>query len=258
MSRWLVIAVLALNAGCTTQRYLVLPTDTVVSPVLPESLAGQTWKLGDLSTRVEVSQVNQWGTTGSVASPNVDVDQLKEQLTARVRSTLMSQKGLGAVESPGVYSLEVELVMREAYGFGKGFWLGLGLEVGVLLAGAAAGLGVGTAINSGGREPLAPALGPSIGVLIATPLAIVAALLSDLGGVRGEYAATLTLRRRADRVPVATRHLTSGWKADYNGFGVPEKVAKFSGDAVPEFERVLVEGVKSMLLEVNEPLAIAR
>ncbi len=253
MSRWLVIAVLALTAGCTTQRYLVLPTDTLVSPVLPESLAGQTWKLGDLSTRVEVSQVNQWGTTASR-----NVDQLKEQLTARVRSTLMAQKGLGAVEGPGVYSLEVELVVREAYGLGKGFWLGLGLNTVVLLAGPAAGLGVGVAINSGGREPDAPYFGSSIGWAIAAPLAIVAALLTDLGGVRGEYAANLTLRRRADRVPVATRHLTSAWKADYNGFGVEEKIAKFSGDAVPEFERVLIEGVKSMLLEVNEPLATAR
>ena len=255
MSRWSVVILLTLT-GCTAERYLTLPHETVVSPALPESLAGQTWRLGDVSTRVEMASGAQWG---GGAAPNVDAEQLRTQLTKRITSTLNAQKGLGAIEGPALYQLEVELGAREVYGFGKGFALGIGLEAGILLAGAGAGAGIGVATRQpGSNEILAGTIGSQIGLLASLPVALVAALLCDLGGVRGEYTATLTLRRRSDRVPVSTRRLTSAWKADYNSFGVAEKVAKFSGDAVPEFERVLLEGVKSMLLEVNEPLAVAR
>ncbi|MDP3233679.1 MAG: hypothetical protein Q8N26_12945 [Myxococcales bacterium] len=255
MPRWSVVILLALT-GCTAQRYLTLPNETVVAPVLPESLAGQTWRLGEVTTRVEVASGNQWG---GAAATNVDVEQLRSQLTERIKSTLKAQKGLGAIEGPTLYQLEVELGARELYGLGKGFALGIGLEVGILLAGAGAGAGIGAATRQPGSDAsLAVLTGSQIGLAVALPVALLAALLCDIGGVRGEYTATLTLRRRSDRVPVATRRLTSAWRADYNGFAGAEKVAKFSGDAVPEFERVLLEGVKSMLLEVNEPLAVAR
>lgn len=255
MPRWSVVILLALT-GCTAQRYLTLPRETVVAPVLPESLAGQTWRLGEVTTRVEVASGNQ---SGTAAATNVDAERLRSQLTERITSTLLAQKRLGAVDGPALYQLEVELGVRELYGIGKGFALGLGIEAGVVVAGAGVGAGIGAATRQPGSDTgMAVLLGAELGALAALPVAIVVALLADLGGVRGEYTATLTLRRRSDRVPVATRRLTSAWRGDYNGYNAAEKIAKASGDAVPEFERVLLEGVKSMLLEVNEPLAVAR
>jgi hypothetical protein len=258
MSRWWLL-VGVLNVGCTAQRYLVLP-DPIGPEAAPTGLpADQTWRVGEVTTRVEVASQGMMGTAAQ--APNLDTEQLKRQLTERVRVSLGSQKNLGAVDQPpATYSLEVELGAREAYGFGKGLALGLGLEVGIMLAGAGAGLGIGTVIDNNSKNPssLGVVLGPSIGLLASLPIALIAALLTDIGGVRGEYTATLTLRRRSDRVPVATRRLSSTWQADYNGFGAAEKIAKASGSAVPEFERVILEGIKSMLLEVNEPLARAR
>ncbi|MDP1922759.1 MAG: hypothetical protein Q8L14_41335 [Myxococcales bacterium] len=256
MPRWSVVIFLALT-GCTAQqRYLILPNETVVAPLLPESLAGQTWRLGEVTTRVEVGSGGQWGTA---AATNIDAERLRSQLTERITSTLLSQKGLGAVAGPALYQLEVELGARELHGLGKGFALGLGLEAGVIVAGAGVGAGVGAATRQPGSDPATAALvGAPFGALAALPVAVFVALLADIGGVRGEYTATLTLRRRTDRVPVAIRRLSSVWRGDYSGYSGNEKTAKFAGDAVPEFERVLLEGVKSMLLEVNEPLALAR
>lgn len=258
MNRWLMV-LLSLTTGCTAQRYLTLPNErpatTTVS--LPEVVPGQTWRVGEISTRVEAASGMQgWGAGGAA---NLDTDQLKAQLTDRVRSTLTMATALGAIDGPAVYSLEVDLVAKELYGFGRGLPLGLALETGILLAGAGAGAGIGHAIDSSrGQDRLSAVFGMSIGLLAAIPAALLAAFATDLGAVRGEYGATLTLRRRADRVPVATRRLSSAWRTDYNAFGVEAKLAKQSGDAVLEFERVILEGVKSMLIEVNEPLATAR
>lgn len=194
----------------------------------------------------------------SAQATNYDAEKLRTQLTERVRSTLVAQKRLGAVENAATYTLEVELGTRELYGFGKGLPFGLALETGILLAGAGIGGFVGWTIDNGARrDSLTAITSASLGIAVAAPLAFLAAYATDSSRVRGEYTASLTLRRRSDRVPVATRRLISSWKADYSAFGAEQKVAKFAGDAVPEFERVLVEGVKSMLLELNEPLAAA-
>jgi hypothetical protein len=106
---------------------------------------------------------------------------------------------LGAIDGPAVYSLEVDLVAKELYGFGRGLPLGLALETGILLAGAAAG--IGHAIDSSrGQDRLSAVFGMSIGLLAAIPAALLAAFATDLGAVRGEYGATLTLRRRPELV----------------------------------------------------------
>ncbi|MBE2253730.1 MAG: hypothetical protein IAE78_29645 [Myxococcus sp.] len=250
MARWWILA-LAMSSGCTAQRYLILPEPLVAEAPAPGPWKEQTWRVGEVTTRVEVS------TAQGAAAADVDVEQLQRQLTDRVRSTLTAQSALGAVQGAATHALEVELGAREAYGLGKGLALGIGLELGIIAAGAGVGAGVGVATAGTSDRGLAALVGSQIGVLAALPVALVAALLADIGGVRGEYLATLTLRRLSDRVPVATRRLSSAWRADYNGFGAADKIAKASGNAVPDFERVLLEGVKSMLLEVNEPLARA-
>jgi hypothetical protein len=258
MSRWWIL-VSVLNVGCVAQRYLVMPESLAPEATPTGFPANQTWRLGEVTTtRVELSAQGMQG--GGLAPPNIDTEPLKRQLTERVRSSLVSQKNLGAVDEPSAtYSLEVELAARESYGIGKGLALGLLLETGILLGGLGAGIGVGTLIdNNAPNQPrLGGILGSSIGILVAAPVALLAAFLPDIAAVKGEYLASLTLRRRSDRVPVATRRLTSNWRTDYNMFGIEEKLAKASGAAVPEFERLLIEAVKSMLVELNEPLARA-
>lgn len=255
MLRVAVVAVVVAS-GCTTSRYYVLPPPAPVEGSAPLLGPEFNWSLGEVNVRTQV--LNAQGSAANLSL--VDTSQQKRQLEERVRATLSTQTNLGAVEGRAPYSLEVAVLSRETVGLGRQIGLGLALETGILIVGTLVGAVVGDALD----RPQPPAtrglgfpLGLSAGLIASTPLALGAALAVEIGGTNGEFEAELTLRRRSDRVPVASRRVSTTWRADYNGFSVERKMAELSGAALPDFERALLLGVKAMLLEVSEPVVQA-
>jgi hypothetical protein len=130
--------VLAVLAGCVRHRHLRLPaTADVVAVTSAAPLHDQTWQVGEVSTRAEAAP----RLLVEEAPYLLVTDQLQGQLTDRIRSTLASQRALGAVEGPARYVLDVELVARETYGTGPELGLAFGFQTGILVAGMVSGLG---------------------------------------------------------------------------------------------------------------------
>jgi len=246
---------LVVMSGCSVRRYLVLPSAAAVEGTAPLLGPEFSWSLGEVSSRVELLS----GQGTATATALVDVDELKSQLKDRVRTTLEAQVNLGSVQARAPYSLEVDVTAQEKYGLGPQFGLAIGVEIAIAALGAGVGALIGGATSPAqpGQFSGGPLLGMSIGALASLPVAVGVALAFDSGEVRGEYEAVLTLRRRSDRVPVATRRVSSTWRAGYNGFNGERTAAVSAGAALPDFERALLQGVKGLLLEVSEPIAAA-
>ena len=240
----LLAAALLFTTGCTVQRTLAIG-----SPALThDAIAGAEplpWRLGTLHVAVEGMSVN--GVIGTKET-GVDYGPYKQQLSDRLRATLVSQGPLGATTAGAAsYSLEVEVKARELYGMGKQMWLSLLLESVILAAGFGAGLAVDLATAKPGE--ISRMSGVLIGGLGSVPVALGVATLPQLGGVNGTFEAELVLRRLSDRVPVAQRRVESTWRADYNLYQVPEKLAVASGQGVAAFERELLSALVELLQE---------
>ena len=239
----LLAAALLFTSACTVQRTLAIG-----SPALThDPIAGAEplpWRLGTLHVAVEGMSVN--GVIGTKET-GVDYGPYKQQLSDRLRATLVSQGPLGATTGAASYSLEVEVKAREVYGMGKQMWLSLLLESVILAAGFGAGLAVDLATAKPGEIPRMS--GVLIGGLGSVPVALGVATLPQLGGVNGTFEAELVLRRLSDRVPVAQRRVESTWRADYNAYQVPEKLAVASGQGVTAFERELLAALVELLQE---------
>jgi hypothetical protein len=235
--------VLLATSGCTVTRSMKIGTPAPVLAALPTSQA-LPWQLGEVHVTVE-----GMSSTGVLASQSTGVDYApyKQQLTDRLKASLLSQQPLGATLSGAGYALEVDVKAREVYGLGKQMWLSLLLE-GLVFA---AGMGTGLAIDAATTPPnQVPNLtGFLVGSAASVPLALLAASLPESGGCAGTFEAKLILRRLSDRVPVSERRVESTWRGDYNWYGVPEKLAVASGAGVTLFEKELLTAVSEMLQE---------
>jgi hypothetical protein len=94
--------------------------------------------------------------------------------------------------------------------------------------------------------------GGLVGLVLATPVAIAAALIPPSYTELGELEATVVLRRKKDGEVVATRHVRSNWKAEMNGYGRDQKLARESGTSIPELEQRLLETLREVLREVPQ------
>ena len=240
MRRWWLFAGMTVAvSSCTAQRHLVLPEERVLGSG-PTRDSKVSWSLTSLSTSIDV------GTTAG-STTGLDVEPLRRQLEARVRDTLSRQVDLGAVDRCSAYALEVELEAHEAYGNGKGLVPGVVFETGTLSAGAIAGALIGSFVLPG----LGTGIGLAAGTIASTPPALLGALAFKTGGVKGEYRADLTLRRRTDRVPVAHTRVRAPWNADFSAYTADAVVAQSSGAAVLEFEKALLAGLRDMVVDVD-------
>jgi hypothetical protein len=146
--------------------------------------------------------------------------------------------------------LEIDLEAIERYGLGRQFGLALALEAGLMVLGMTVGSVVGMATS---REPHPTPFnnGYLVGLGGGLGAGLITATFPKIAGTRGEYKAHLVLRRLTDRVPVAERHLERGWRLDQNLYDANEKLARGAGAGFEEFEKVLLAGVKELLLEAQ-------
>lgn len=242
MRAWMFLLVAAALMGCSLKRYVVLPPPAEV--VAAEPNPATLWRVGQLYTRVTLQTM-----AGVNATATTDVEELKQQVTSRIRQTLEAQQGLGATTGPAHYSLEVLIDNRETMMMSDKMPLGLLVEVGILGLGALVG-GVVASVTARTDEAV---YGTMIGMGASLPFALGGALLVNTGRVRGEYEANLTLRRLSDRVPVSSRRVFTTWALDYNVWGAMRKIAVASGEGLPAFEAGLVQAVKDMMTEVAPP-----
>lgn len=225
------------SSGCLLSRSLVLPDNT---PLLDAPEVSAQWGVTELYVRSQPA-----ATSGG---DQRDYAQLEDQLETRLRRTLEAQTGLGHRKEEATYGVEVVVDVTESAGING--WLGLGasLESAVLLGGAGLGMAV------------AGPPGSLLGLLLATPVAVIVALTPPSYTELGELEATVVLRRKADGLVVATRHVRSNWHAEVNGYGRSDKLAKKSGASIPELEQRLLETLREVLREVppgTAPLAVA-
>lgn len=245
-STLLLLSLLA-SSGCTAQRFLTIGTPSPVEAAWPGQSDETTWRLGEVHVDVQAQNAN--GPTPA----GIDVAPLKQQLNDRLRATLLAQTALGARAGPARYALEVSLEAIERYGFGRQMGLSLALEIGLFALGMAGGTLLGLATSR--ASPPDGFNGYLVGAGVSLPVGLLAATLPELAGTAGEYKARLVLRRLSDRVPVAERRVEQAWRVDYNLYGVPAKLAKGAGAGLVEFEKVLLAGLKDMLVELQpEPL----
>jgi hypothetical protein len=215
----LVLTMLA-SSGCVLSRSLVLPDST---PMLDAPEVTSRWGVTELFVRSRPENHQR------------DYQALEGQLETRLRRTLEAQTGLGHRKDDAPYGVEVVVDVAETAGLSPWMALGAGLESAVLLGGAGIGMAIG--------GPPASLLG----LLVATPVAIVVALTPPSYAELGEFEATLVVRRKADGVAVATRHVRSQWRAELNGYHREGKLARESGGAVPELEHGLLETLRDVL-----------
>lgn len=239
----LLAAALLFTSGCTVQRTLAIGSPALTHEALPGA-EPLPWRLGTLHVSVEGMSVN--GVMGTKET-GVDYGPYKQQLSDRLKATLVSQGPLGATTGAASHSLEVEVKAREVYGMGRQMWLSLVLESLVL----AAGFGTGLAVDAATAKPGQPSTmtGFLVGGLGSVPLALGVATLPQLAGANGTFEAELVLRRLSDRVPIAQRRVESTWRADYNVYQVPQKLAAASGQGVAVFERELLSALAELLQE---------
>lgn len=228
------VLLLLVTSGCVVPRLARLdhPPPNLVDPEVTVR-----WGVGDVIARAHPG--------GDANSGVRDYGPLKQQLEARLRSTLEGQAGLGHRAADADYEVSVELEIAESAGVSPWFGLGAGLETGVLVAGAAAGMAVG-------GPP-----GSLVGMLIATPVAIVAALAPPTTTELGEYEAKLIVRRRGGDV-VASRHLRRSWRAELNGYHREQKLARESGPPMLELERALLDELRDALRGLPPSTPVAR
>jgi len=245
MTRFLPVfsLLLLLGSGCTVHRSLAIGAPSPVHAGLTES-ERLSWRLGEVHVSVEGMSSN-----GMVASSQTGVDftQYKQQLADRLKATLLAQEALGATRGAGAYALEVDVSAREVYGIGKQMWLSLLLEGLVMALGFGAGIAVDAATAQPGQVP--SMTGFLVGGLGSIPVALGVATIPELAGCAGTFQAKLVLRRLSDRVPVSERRVESTWRADYNAYGVPAKLAAASGQAVLGLEQELLTAIVEMLKE---------
>lgn len=216
-----------ISSGCLMSRSLVLPDNT---PLLDAPEVSARWGVTELFVR------SQAAATGG--NDQRDYEKLQTQLQTRLRRTLEAQTGLGHRKEDAAYGVEVMVEVAERAGLNGWMGLGSGLETAVLLGGA----GVGMAV--------AGPPGSLLGLLVATPVAVVVALLPPAVTEFGEFEATVVLRRKSDGAAVASRHLRSNWRAEVNGYSRDTKLAKASGASIPELEAQLLETLREVLREV--------
>lgn len=224
MTRPLLLALLC--TGCVLPRVAKLEHPV---PVLSDPEISARWRVGEVLARAR--------SAGDASGQLRDYGPLKQQLEARLRTTLESQAALGHRTQDADFEVDLELEVAETSGLSPWFGLGLGLETGTLLAGAAGGLALG-------GPP-----GILVGMLVATPIAIAAALAPPTTTELGEYEAKLVVRRRGGDV-VASRHVRRSWRAELNGYHHEQKLARESGPAVLELERALLEELRGALREL--------
>lgn len=239
--RALSLLLLLSSSGCLFRRELVIGTPAAVEPD-PGLSAETTWRLGEVHVAVEAQNAN-----GSAQPLVLDLAPLKQQIGDRLRATLLAQSNLGARTGPAAYALEVNLEARERYGFGRQIGLSIALEVGLAAIGALVGALVGNATT----RPPDWLVGYSVGAGAGLGAGVIASTLPEAAGTQGNLKATLVLRRLSDRVPVAQRSIESAWRADYNFYDIPSKLARASGVGMADFEKVLVPALKDMLLELQ-------
>lgn len=230
----LCLTVLA-SSGCLMSRTVVLPDST---PLLDAPEVTARWGVTELFVRSQA--------VASGGNDQRDYHELQDQLQTRLRRTLEAQTGLGHRKDEAAYGVEVVVDVAERAGLNAWMGLGSGLETAVLLGGA----GVGMAV--------AGPPGSLLGLLVATPAALVVALLPPGVTELGEFEATVVLRRKSDGGVVATRHVRSHWRADVNGYSRSNKLAKASGASIPELEAQLLETLRDVLREVKaEPVRVS-
>ena len=132
------------------------------------------------------------------------------------------------------------MVVDVAESSGLNGWMGLGagLESVVLLGGAGIGMAIG--------GPPASLLG----LLIATPVAVAAALVPPSQTELGDLEATLVVRRKSDGAAIASRHVRSNWRTEVNGYSQGGKLASESGASIPALEKQLLESLREVLREL--------
>ena len=215
------------SSGCLLSRSLVLPDAT---PMLDAPEISARWGVTELYVRSSPAQTK--------GNDQRDYTVLERQLATRLRRTLEAQTGLGHRQDSSPFGVEVVVDVTERAGLNGWMALGAGLESAVLIGGA----GVGMAL---GGPP-----GSLLGLLVATPVAIVAALAPPSYTELGELEATLVVRRKSDGVAVASRHVRSNWRAELNGYHLEGKLAHESGTAVPELELGLLETLREVLKDL--------
>ena len=89
-----------------------------------------------------------------------------------------------------------------------------------------------------------------LGLLIATPVAVAAALAPPSQTELGELEATLVLRRKSDGAAIASRHVRSNWRTELNGYAQEGKLASESGASIPALEQQLLETLRDVLREL--------
>lgn len=207
------------SAGCVSSRHLAIPDAT---PVLDAPEVTARWSVTELFVSARPAETR-------------DYQELQTQLETRLRRTLEAQTKLGHRAEGAEYGVEVQVDVHESSGVNGWLGLGAGMEAAVLLGGAGIGMAVG--------GPPASLLG----LLVATPVAVVAALVPPSSTELGELEATIVLRRKADGAVVATRRTRTHWRAEMNGYRQNEKLARESGGAVPELERRMLETLREVL-----------
>lgn len=237
------------SSGCVAKRVLVVGAPSPIESA-PEGLAAALpWRLGDLDVRYEISSGT--GAPPASASPS---ELLRRQLRDRLLATLNLQRALGHVDGAAPYILEVRFKGIESHSINGNFVLAVGLQFGVAAVGCVIGALVDLAQprpNLGEARLTGFLLGGSAGLATGW----LPASLVRFGTADGSLQATVVLRRRADRVPVAERHIETTWGLEYDAFGQNRLVERATGDGFVEFEKELLTGLKAMLLEVQGDLA---
>jgi hypothetical protein len=218
------------SSGCVVSRSLILPDAT---PLLDAPEISARWGVTELYVRSRPPNTNR--------NDQRDYTGLERQLATRLRRTLEAQTGLGHRQDEAPFGVELVVDVTESAGLNGWMVLGAGLESAVLLGGA----GVGMAL---GGPP-----GSLIGLLVATPVAVVAALAPPSQTELGELEATIVVRRKSDGVAVASRHVRSNWRAELNGYHREGKLAHESGAAVPELEQGVLETLREVLKTLPPP-----
>lgn len=228
MKTTLLCLTLLASSGCLMSRSLVLPDGT---PRLDAPEVTARWDVTEVFVRAQPAA------TGG--NDQRDYGELEAQLQTRLRRTLEAQTALGRRADDAAYGVEVLVDVSERAGLNGWMALGGSLETAVLLGGAGVGMAVG-------GPP-----GGLLGLLIATPAAVVVALLPPSVTELGELEATLLLRRKSDGAVVATRHVRSQWRAELNGYSRAAKLAKRSGASVSELELQLLEALRELLRDAQ-------
>lgn len=222
LKHFVLVVAVAASSGCLFSRSLALPSTT---PVLA-ARDPLPWDVTEVFVRSKLE--------GRVEEPR-DFTVLREQLAARLNTTLRAQSSLGyqALDAPLAVELEVDVTETNSING----WLaaGLGLELAVLGGGAAIG------------SLIAGPAGTALGAVIAAPFAVAAGLAPPGHHEQGELVATVKLRRKADGVVVATRHVRSDWRIQASTYGRGGTLAKHSGNAVLELEQGVLETLREVL-----------